>query len=388
MLDFLLKKFIKNYDKYEDSKVRKNYGLFASIFGLICNILLFIIKYFVGFLFNNVAIIADSINNLSDSLSNGISLISFKLSSKPADKDHPFGHERIEYISTVIVAFIILIIAYELIKESILKIINYQPLEFSFLLIVVLIISILIKYLLYYVNKKIAKKINSKLLLATASDSLNDILSSGSILLAIIISYFTKINLDGFIGVFVSILVLKSGIDILKDTFDNIIGKAPDKEFEDRIKNYVLSYQGILGVHDMIIHQYGPNKSYVSLHAEVDANTNILISHDTIDRIEKGATSALNIFLVIHMDPIVIDNPIINTYRKQIERVITSINKDISMHDFRAVLGKTHDNLIFDIARPLEVSVTDKYIEDKIKEELYKQYKKEINLVITFDILY
>lgn len=336
----------------ESVKKRERLGKMASLLGIAVNILLALGKIIVGSLFGAVSLVADGTNNLTDSFSNIISFISFKLSAKPADEEHPFGHERIEYILSMFVAFLILTVALDLVKESFAKIITPDAAAFSWLMVVVLSVSILAKLALFIVNRKIGKAIDSDILKATALDSVADSVSTAVVLIALFVSRFTGFNLDGYAGVLVSLFIGWTGINVLRETFSKLIGQAPSAEMIADIKKRVLAHPEVLGIHDLTVYSYGPNKYFASVHLELDAAVDVMISHELVDAIEREFITETNIVLTGHLDPVVTDDPELNTLREQIEALVTELDGSFTMHDFRMVKGPTRTNVIFDIAVP------------------------------------
>ena len=380
MINWMTKKFIKNYDKVNDPKVREKYGNFAGIIGIISNLVLVVIKILLGILSGAVSIIADAINNLSDMATSIITIIGFKISSKPADDEHPFGHERLEYIMGLIISFIILWIGVELGRTSIDKIINPNPLDktFIFVTLIGLFVAILIKIWQGTVYRKIAIKIDSVALKASSQDSFNDVISTSAVLLGLILSHFVfNFNLDGYLGVAVALFILYSGINLVKDTIDPLIGITPDKELIQKISNDILNYEGVLGIHDLLCHMYGKTRCFISLHVEVSSKEDIIKSHDLIDNIEKEIKEKYNVEITIHLDPIEIDNEELNIARKELDIIISSIDKRLKYHDLRMVKGYTHTNLIFDVVKPfsfpLSVTKLKELIISKV-QELHSDY--------------
>ena len=385
--NFLLKRFIKNYKNVKNSKVREQYGKLSSIVGIIVNIFLFATKFVVGTLSHSVSITGDAINNLSDAGSSVISLVSFKMSSKPADNKHPFGHARIEYVASSIVAVVILLIGVELLRTSFDKILHPIAIKFSIYTVFILAFSIIAKLWLYRLNANLGKHIDSSMLHATAADSLSDVLATAAVLTSTIISPLINFQLDGFMGIAVGIFIMLSGINILKGTMDSILGQGPSNESIDLIDTYIRKYDGVMGIHDLVVHDYGPNRCFASVHVEVDANVNILDSHDLIDNIERDISVDLGIHLVIHLDPIVMDNPIVNELHLLTEQLISSVDESLSMHDFRVVKGTTHSNLIFDVMVPYQCKKSDKQILEEIIGRM-KEKDKSLYVVITIDRSY
>jgi cation diffusion facilitator family transporter len=387
MPDFLVKKLIKNYQDLRNTKVREQYGKMSSIVGILVNVFLFMIKFTVGTLFHSVAVVADAVNNLSDAGSSVISLVSFKLSSKPADEKHPFGHERIEYIASSLVAVFILLLGVELLKTSFNKIFHPDKIEFSLVVVGVLLFSIAAKLWLYRFNIALGKLIDSSMLKATAVDSFSDVLATSSVLLATIFSPLLGFQLDGYVGIIVSVLIMISGINILKETLDSLLGQVPSGELVELIDSYVRKYDGVLGIHDLVVHNYGPRRYFASVHIEVDAKENILVSHDLIDNIERDIAQDLGIHLVIHLDPIITDDPFVNELRELTAEVVSGVDDSLSMHDFRVVKGVTHSNLIFDVVIPHQCKKSDSEVTTEITQKI-KEKDKSLYTVITIDRFY
>ena len=365
----------------EELKSREKKGIVASVVGLIANVFLACLKIVIGLLFGVISVFADGINNLTDCGSSALSFLSFKMSSKPADKEHPYGHERIEYICSLVVSFVILIIAFELLKESVLKIINPEGLDFSIIIIIALIVSIVVKCLLFLYYRAVSKKINSDILKAASIDSLSDCISTSIVLISIVIGYFAKFNIDGYAGVLVSIFITIAGCKMLKEMISKLIGQAPDKDIFDSVKTRILKNKDVLGIHDLNIYSYGPNKYFASVHIELDAKMDSLEAHELIDDIEREFLSETNIILTGHHDPIVIDDEEVIEMREKVSKIVLDIDESFSMHDFRMVKGPTKTNIIFDVAIPFDAKITEEEITKIIKEkvaEIDKKYKPVI----------
>lgn len=385
MLELLIRVFIKDKDNLQDKKVRENYGLLAAVLGIVSNLFLVVLKIIIGLLINSLAVVADGLNNLSDSVSSVVSLISFKVANKPPDKGHPFGHGRIEYVSALIVSFLILLVGYEILKQSVGNIMNPKTLDYNSMLIGFLILSILVKVWQMLINRKVGKKINSDTLLATSADSRNDVLVTSGMVVAIIVSHFFNINLDGYISLLIGLFIIYSGYNIGKEVVSVLLGQSIKKEEADRIKEAVLRYDGILGVHDLISHAYGPTYSMVSLHAEVAEDVSIEISHELIDKIEREVSAELGIFLVIHMDPVTMNDERLETLKKVVGEVLDGFEGDLSAHDFRLVDGHDQINFIFDLELPHGFDETKKpELENKIVEEI-KKMDQRYNLVVNME---
>lgn len=388
MKNILAKLFIKNYKDYQNPNVRNAYGKLCGIVGIVTNLLLCLVKIITGILISSVAILADGINNLSDAGSSIITLLGFKLSSIPADSDHPFGHQRIEYISGMIVSFIILIIGVLLMKTSIEKIFSPSeaiPQKQILITMIILALAILIKLWQSLFYKRNGKLINSTTLIATSQDSLNDCISTSVVLFSMIISYiFPSVVLDGYMGVVVSIFIIISGIGLIKETISPLIGEAPTKEFIDEVADRILNYDGIIGIHDLVIHTYGPAKTFITVHAEVDANVDIRISHDIIDNIEHDFMDKSNINLVIHMDPVDLRCEETRKLKSVATDVLGTISPELRFHDFRIVKGPTHTNIIFDVVVPIGFEMTNESLKKEIDLK-FKEIDEKYNTVVTVD---
>ena len=387
MTQLLIKCFIKNHTETKLPSVREAYGRLGSLVGILANIILCITKIGVGLLFNSVAILADGINNLSDAGSSIVTLVGFKLSSKPADEDHPFGHARIEYISGLIISFIIFLLGLELIKSSVTKIFHPDPLVVSLPMIFVLIFSILLKIWLSAFNYKLGSLIDSTTLEATAADSRNDVIATSAILVAFIIAHFTGLQLDGYMGTAVGVFILYSGYNILKETTSPLLGQAPDAAFTRDIETKLLGYDGVLGFHDLVLHSYGPNNYFASVHVEVAAEEDLLSCHDKLDLIERDFKKNFNVNLVIHPDPVVTSDPATVALRHKVTDLVQTIHPQLSLHDFRVVLGTTHTNLVFDVAVPPSYKTLPKDLAAKI-DDLVKTIDETYYTVITIDMNY
>jgi len=384
LTNLLIRLFVKDYKNISSSKVRERYGKFASIAGIATNILLFIFKMTVGMLFNSISITADAINNLSDSGSSLITLTGFKLSGKPADEKHPYGHARMEYISGLIVSFLVLFLGFELFKSSVEKIINPQEANFNAISIMVLIVSILIKLWQSMFYRKIGRMIDSTTLMATSVDSRNDIFSTSAVLAAAIITRSTGYNLDGYMGAAVALFILFSGVKLIQETISPLLGMAPTKELVDKIYKKILSYDGIIGLHDLTVHSYGPGKCFASVHCEVSADQDIMASHDIIDNIERDFLKDEGIHMVIHLDPVVTDDERINALKAIVEDILQKISPKISMHDFRVVFGLTHSNLIFDVVVPYDFELSDDELAELISDKIH-EFNRTYHSIITVD---
>lgn len=333
---------------------RQKYGQIAGCVGIAANVLLFFAKLMVGIFSHSISVMADAINNLSDALSSLISVIGFYISGKAPDKEHPFGHGRTEYIAGLLVSVIILFVGFEFAKSSVSRIISPAPVQFSWTMLGILLLSMLVKLWLGLFNRRVGIEINSSVLMAAMQDSINDVVTTGIVVIGMIASRFTELPVDGYIGVVVAVFLLRAGYSIAKETVSMLIGEAPDPELAERLREMVLSFDGILGVHDLIIHNYGVGRSVASIHAEVSAESDFIAMHEVIDRAEKEVNQQMGVFLVIHMDPIAVHDERINRMREQVQEVIDGIQPPISMHDFRVVDGEKTINLIFDVAIPFD----------------------------------
>lgn len=384
MANLLVRLFVKNSNNTSDPAVRENYGKMASIVCIVLNMVLSAGKIILGLLSGAISVTADGFNNLTDCGSNVVSLISFKVAGKPADKEHPFGHQRIEYISAMIVAFIVLMLAVELASESFNKIFNPEPSEMSYLMLGVLAFSVLVKVWMFFFNRKLGKTVDSEVLKATATDSLTDAISTTAVTVAVIISHFVNFNLDGYMGLAVAVVIAWAGIDILKNTMSKLLGQAPDKTLIEGIRSRIMAYEGVLGIHDLAVHNYGPHKYYASVHVEVDAKVPTMESHDLMDRIERDFAENTDIVLIIHSDPVVTDDPEINLLKQKVTEMVTSIDERFRIHDFRAVKGVTHTNLIFDVAIPFDTKLSAEEIKTRISQ-LVSAYDPTLFVVATVE---
>ena len=384
MTGLLIRLFIKEHENTSDPKVREAYGKMSGAVGIASNLLLSAIKVIIGILFNSIAVIADGINNITDAGSSVITLIGFKLAGLPEDKDHPYGHARYEYITGMIVSFIIILLGIQLLKESITKIMHPDPVSFSPLTAAVLVTAILIKLWQMMFYNRIGKIINSATILAVSKDSRNDILSTSVVLIGLVAGAVTGIQMDGILGALVAGFIIFSGIQLIRETVSPLLGEAPDPELVKEIEKLIMSYDGVLGIHDLVVHEYGPGKVFASVHVEVDSKTDVMVSHDLIDRIEREVNRQLGIHFVIHMDPIVVDDPLIEGYREDVKNIIGSIDPVLKFHDFRCVPGPTHTNLIFDVVVPIKYDMTEEELTGRI-DKAVKEIDENLYTVITID---
>ncbi|MDD8048991.1 MAG: cation diffusion facilitator family transporter [Thomasclavelia sp.] len=372
MINFLIKKFIKDNEDIKNPKVREDYGVFTSIISIILNGILVIFKISIGIISNSIAIQADGLNNLSDCGSNIACLFGFRMANKHADEDHPYGHGRMEYIAGMVIAFLILLVGFQSLKDSVLKVIYPSKVIFSTIAVIILIFSILVKFFMAHFNKIIGNKINSSTLKAAATDSINDVITTSFSLLALILSLYTDLPVDGIFGCVVSIFVLKAGIDVLKDVSDPLLGKAPDKELIDSIVKEVRTNDMVLGIHDLIMHDYGPGRRFLTLHIEVDGNQDVYVIHDAMDLIERDIHEKYHIITTVHMDPIDTKDKRAFELKEKVDIIVKNINSNYSIHDFRMVAGPTHANIIFDILIPAGDTTNHQQLKDKVDKELKK----------------
>ena len=363
MTEFLIRHFIKDYKDVEKISVRTAYGVLASIVGIFCNVFLFAVKFVVGLVLHSVSVTADAFNNLSDAGSSIISFVGVKMAEKPADKDHPFGHGRIEYIAALVVSFLVLEVGFTFLKDSFGKILHPETMNFQIVSVIILILSIAVKLWLGLFNRKLGEKIDSKVMMAVFTDSMGDVITTSATILSLIFFAVTGINIDGIVGVGVALVVMWAGVGIARDTLEPLIGQAIDPEVYEEIKHFVEKYDGIEGTHDLIVHNYGPGRSMASIHAEVPNDVDIEQSHEIIDRIEREAAKELGIFLVIHMDPVEMRDKKILRIKETAVRILHDLDPACSLHDFRVVHGEHQINLIFDMVVPIDY-------DEKKKEDL------------------
>lgn len=381
MINLLSKIFIKNRDKVNDPAVRRAYGTLCSVYGIFLNVLLFAGKYFAGAVSGSVAIVADAFNNLSDAGSSIISLLGFAIAGKKPDLDHPFGHGRAEYLAGMLLSALIVAMGVELGKSSIEKIIHPEPVEAGLLPAVILLASIAVKFYMSRYNKVVGRKISSPSMEATATDSLSDSIATTVVLLSMGVSYFFHVNVDGWAGLLVAAFIIFAGYNALRDTLSPLLGKAPDPELVKEIEETALAHPEIVGIHDLIIHDYGPGRGFVSLHAEVNGKGEIFRLHDAVDQAEREIREKFGILATIHMDPIDCDNEQLNELRQAVAEKLTEIDPRIKIHDFRMVPGPTHTNLIFDALVPAELKLSDRALEEQIENLVHNTWKKYFAVV-------
>jgi cation diffusion facilitator family transporter len=376
MFKLLTKLFIKNNENVNDPTVRRAYGTLCSVYGICLNILLFAGKYFAGVISGSVAIVADAFNNLSDAGSSVITLMGFAIAGKKPDLDHPYGHGRAEYLAGLVLSAIIVVMGFELGKTSLEKILHPEPMEVSLLPAIILIVSIAVKFYMSRYNKAVGKKINSAAMEATATDSLSDCIATSVVLLSMVIAWIFNVNVDGWAGLLVAAFIIFAGYSAMRDTLSPLLGKAPEPEIVQEIEALALSHPEIIGIHDLIMHDYGPGRGFVSLHAEVNGNGNIFELHDAVDQAERQIREKFGILATIHMDPIDCENKQLTELRHMVAEKIKEIDPEIRIHDFRVVPGPTHSNLIFDALIPVNCKETDRQMEEKIENLVHNTWEK------------
>ena len=385
MTEFLVNKFIKDSANIESTEVRTRYGMLASVVGIFCNVLLFSVKLAIGLILSSLAVTADAFNNLSDAASSIISFVGVKMAGKPADAEHPFGHGRIEYIAALIVSFLVIEVGFTFFKSSISKIMHPEEITFDPVPFIILILSILVKLWMAFFNNKLGKRIDSKVMLATAADSLGVVITTSATVISIVICHFTSINVDAIAGLIVSGIVIWSGVSIAKDTLEPLIGQRVPSELYQKITDMVESYEGIVGAHDLIVHNYGPNRSMATIHAEVPNDVSIEASHEIIDRIERDAKKELNILLVIHMDPVEMRDEEVLELRDKTSHIVHALDPELHFHDFRVLKENEQKNLIFDLVVP------DSYTEKDANRVMHQliallhEMEKNVDCIITLD---
>ena len=373
MVSLLARFFIKNYKNYTDGETRTAYGYLCGGLGIFFNLVLFGGKFLAGSLSGSVAVTADAFNNLSDAGSSLISLIGFRLAAQKPDPDHPFGHGRFEYIASLIISIIIIVMGFELGRDSVLKIITPEPVEYGTLTFAILGVSIAVKLYMFFYNTSTGKKIDSSTMRATALDSISDTAATAAVLVSAVISASTGLQIDGFMGLAVAVFILITGVTSAKDTIDSLLGTPPSEEFVKMICDIVMSHEGIIGIHDMIVHNYGPGRTFISLHAEIPSDCDILSAHDEIDNIERDITEKTGCLVTIHMDPIDVRDELTNETKEEVREIIDNISTDISFHDFRMVSGPTHTNVIFDIVVPQNCEYSDDELKKIISEKIHSE---------------
>lgn len=384
MTDLILRIFVRDHKNTEDPAVRDKCGRVAGAVGIITNFLLFLMKILVGTVFHSVSVTADAVNNLTDSGSSVVTLIGFKMASKPADEKHPFGHARIEYLSGVIVSFIVIFLGLQLGMSSIEKILTPEENALTPVALVVLVISILAKLWQCLFYRKVGRMIKSESVEATSKDSRNDVIATSVVLLGAVITMLTGVNLDGYMGAAVALFIVFSGVQLTISTADPLLGQAPEGELVQTITEKMLSYPGIIGMHDLAVHNYGVGRCFASAHCEVDAKNDILVSHDLIDNIERDFSRDLGIHMVIHLDPVIVGDARTDALHCKVQSLVTALYPTVTIHDFRVIWGVTHSNIVFDAAVPFSVKDSDAVITQKLEAEIQK-LDPDYRTVVTID---
>lgn len=387
MRKLLIRTFIKDYQNVREPKVRESYGKLAGAVGISTNLFLCISKIMIGLISNSIAIIADGLNNLADASSSLITLIGFRLAAKPEDEEHPYGHARIEYLTGTIVSIFIIIIGIKLLTTSFQKILHPDPLQFSYTMIAILILAIGIKVWQAFFNIRIGELIHSSTIKATGMDSRNDVIATSAVLISIIIGKLSGLQLDGYMGSLVSLFIIYSGIQLIKETSSPLLGKAPDPELVSEIESRICAHEGVLGIHDLVVHDYGPGRIFASVHVEVDAHGDLIESHEMIDDIERTISKELKIHLVVHMDPLETKDPLTNELNEKISKILTDVDGVVGFHDLRVIPGYKQINVIFDIVLSPESNVKECDIQKLVEEKLVG-YDRKLYIVITFDKSY
>ncbi len=386
--DFLIRTFIKDYRNTKNREVRQRYGYLTGFTGVVANILLFSMKLAIGLYLNSIAVMADAFNNLSDVASSVVTIFGFMMSGKPADKEHPFGHGRFEYIAALVVSFMVMLVGFEFVKSSISRIMNPEALSFDVYTFAILVASILVKVWLSFFNKSIGKAIGSKVMEATAFDSLSDVIATSVVALSLAASIWIASPIDGYVGLVVSVFILYNGFNLIKDTLNPLLGDAPDEELVKAIMDKTLSYKAIIGIHDLIVHNYGPGRVVASIHAEIPYNMDIMEAHDIIDLAEKEISEELGIHVVIHMDPINTDDRLVQKAQLQVLEILEDFPQELTIHDFRIVGGEKHMNLVFDMVVPYDfVEKDEKNLVEEVKKAIKKRHPN-YDAIITVDRQY
>ncbi len=383
-MHFFLRKCIPDYENTSNPKVRKAYGTLSSGVGIACNILLFCFKYLVGTLTNSIAITSDAFNNLSDCASCLVTMFGYKLAAKPADRDHPFGHGRMEYLTSLVIAVMIALMGFELLRGSISKILHPEEVTFRIAALIVLLASIAVKLWMAWFNTRLGRKIDSSVMLATAKDSRGDVIATSATVLSLLAALFTDLPIDGIMGTAVSLFILKTGYDIIRDTVGDLLGRPADAKTVQQLRELITSHDMIEGIHDMMIHNYGPGKMMGSCHVEVRSDCDFVSVHEVVDNIEHEIYEQMHILMTIHMDPIDLNDEQIRKYRHMTEQILQGLDKRLSLHDFRLVSGENANRLIFDLVVPFDSEYTDSQLKEIINAEL-KHADTSCTAVITFD---
>ena len=388
MFNYLIRKYVKNYENTNSAKVRFAYGRLAGVFGIIVNIILALIKGLAGLFSGSIAVLADALNSLSDAVTSIITLVGFKLAAKEKDAEHPYGHSRMEYMTGIGIAALIVLLGFQLVSTSYKKVLEPEVINFSLVLIIILVISIglkIIQALFYY---HLAKKAKAASFKASAADSRNDVISTSAVLVSVIVGRLFEINIDGYMGMAVGVFIIVSGIQLIRETSSPLLGKVPDKELVDSISNLAKGKPNVLGIHDLVVHDYGPSRIFASIHIEVDSIEDIMKSHETIDEIEKEAMEKLNVELVGHMDPVDTDDPLATELREEVEKIVKDMEDVVEMHDLRLVKGEKVINVIFDLVLTYDAEVGSAFEIKKIVSAKLKELNPKYESVITFDTDY
>lgn len=384
MYKFFVRRWIKDYENTGDPQVREAYGRLAGVVGIVSNTLISVLKIAVGFFFSSIAILADGINNLTDASSSLITLIGFRMAAKPADEDHPYGHARIEYIAGLIVSFLIIMLGAKMAQSSVQKMFHPEEMKFSALAVGVLLLSILVKLWQAGFNRRMGEAIDSATLKATGADSRNDVIATSAVLVSLLIERLSGYRLDGFMGLLVAVFIIWSGVMLIKETSDPLLGLAPDPKLVGEIEERILRHEGILGFHDLAVHDYGPGRVFASVHIEVDARKDMMKSHDLVDDIERDVSAELRIHLVAHMDPVDMEDPLTQTVKQQVEDMIKTMPDILSVHDLRVVPGYAHHKLVFDAVAAPGCQKSDSQLKALIEGRL-KEYDSKYSAVIQVD---
>jgi cation diffusion facilitator family transporter len=387
MTQFLIRLFIKDSDNIYQPQVRQRYGVVTGLIGIVCNIFLFGIKLLAGLITSSISIMADAFNNLSDAGSSVITLVGFKIAGMPADDEHPFGHGRVEYVSGLIISLIIMMVGLELLRSSFDKILHPEAVSFSWLSFVILFVSIAVKLWMCFFYRGVGKKIDSDAMKATAMDSLSDVVATSAVVIGVIVNVLARVNIDGYVGILVALFILYTGFNTARDTMNDLLGQAPDPGFVAAVEQRVLSYEIVVGVHDLIVHNYGPGRCIISLHAEVPRTMDILKIHDEIDNIERELKKEFQCEAVIHMDPIAIDDRKANQVYDRVKQIVREIDSCLTIHDFRMVEGPSHTNLIFDVVAPHKFHLSDREIVSQVEQRV-QEWNPSYYTVITVDKAY
>ena len=386
MTNLLLRLFVKDADHTENPRVRAAIGTMSGLVVIVCNLLLFAFKLLVGTLTGSVSITADALNNLSDASGSIVTFIGFRVADKPADEHHPYGHARAEYLSGLGVAALILVIGIELVKTSVKKIFAPTPVDFTTVAAVVLIASIAVKFWMNLFNRSLARRIDSTALMATAADSRNDCITTGAVLIAAVVEKLTHIPVDGWIGLGVALFILYSGLNLAKDTISPLLGENADSELREKIVDYIVAQPKVLGYHDLMVHDYGPGQRFASLHVEMDCREDPLDCHELIDDMERECLRSHNVHLVIHYDPVVIDDPVLTALKQKVLCLLQAKDSRLSLHDFRMVPGKKHMNLVFDVALPRDMKDKGEALRCWVEDTLNAEGEMVYHVIITFDV--